>query len=184
MEPTDRNQARPEPPEDPPPPEDDVRLSSDMERAAAIASVMRDQALKKKAMARVKPPGQKPLLPQLVALAGATVLAVYVWFGSPGWLQPDPVPPPPLQVERDATRTAVLLQVERIREYRERYGRLPAFLEEAGQPLPGVDYQRLDNRSFRVRSRTPRTTVSYQSGESLDEFRASLDAVLGNTVGP
>jgi len=188
MKPEDRNQPPPGPPEETAASQEeaeemDVVLSSDMERAAAIASVMRDQALKEEALAQVRPPGKKPMLPQLGALALSTALAIYVWFGSPGWLEPDPIPPVPLQIEEDVVRTAVLLQVERIRSYREQNGRLPAFLEEAGPRLPGVEYRRLDSRRFQIHGHGERTTVDYVSGQPLDEFRESLQAVLGGAVG-
>jgi hypothetical protein len=153
-----------------------------MERAAAIASVMRHQALQKETMARMAPPGYKPLFPQLVALALSTVVAVYVWFGSPGWLGPSPVPPVSLEVEEDFVRSAVILQVERINSYQEQNGRLPAFLEEAGPPLPGVEYRRLDSRTYRIRGRGMQVEVDYNLGDALDEYWAALDEVFGSAV--
>jgi len=77
--------------------EDEVSLSSEGERASLLASVMEHDAERKDAQATVRPLGQRPLGPQLFALAASTLLAVYVWFGSPAWLGPDPAPLRPLR---------------------------------------------------------------------------------------
>ena len=183
MNPEDRKPVRAEPEDGFPldePPEEELHLSSDMERAAAIASVMRHQALQKEALTQVRIPGKRALLPQLLTLAASTAFAVYIWFGSPAWLEMDPIPLPPKSVEEDVVRSAVLLQVERIQSYRETNGRLPAFLEEAGPRLPGVEYRRLDNRTYRLNARGERVIIHYRSGQPLDEFQESLQALLGS----
>lgn len=161
--------------------DEDIKVSSDLERAAVIASVMRHQAQQEEVRTQVQYMGKKALLPQLLTLAASTAFAVYVWFGSPSWLEPDPIPLPPLSVEEDVVRSAVLLQVERIQSYRETNGRLPAFLEEAGPRLPGVEYRRLDNRNYRLNARGERVIIHFRSGQPLTEFQESLEALLGST---
>ncbi len=155
-----------------------LKLSSEMERASAIASVLRHQAERKEAQEAVKPVGKKPLLPQLSALALSTAAAVYVWFGSPGWLGPALPPLPPLEVEGAHVATAVYLQTQRIEGYRARNGRLPAFLEEAGPGVPGVRYARLDARTYRVQGQDRRVAVTYTSGEPMDSLVAAVARVL------
>ena len=164
-------------------PAEEVRLSSDMERAAAIASVMRHQAQREEAQLTASPVLKtRPLLTQLSTLAVATAFSVYVWFGSPRWLEPDPIPLPTLEAEEDLVRSAILLQAERIQAYREENGRLPAFLMEAGPVLPGVRYDRLDSRTFRIHGSGERLSFTYSSGEPMDEYQASLEAILGSTL--
>jgi len=144
-------------------------VSSEEERARALAEVLRHQA--EHARARrlaVKPP--RPFLYRFVPFALSTALAIYVWFGSPAWLQPDPIPEPTLQEERSTLRLVMFLQAQRIELYRRTTGRLPAFLEEAGPPLPGIVYRRLDARTYRLYGHTRRQGLVYTSTEPLTEF--------------
>ncbi len=155
-----------------------MALSSEMERAAAIASVLRHQAERKEAREAVQLPGRRPLLPQLTALALSTVVAVYVWFGSPSWLEPRLPPPPPLEVEETSVQAAVYIQAQQIEAYRVRNGRLPAFLEEAGPAVAGVRYTRLDARTYRIQGHDQRVAFSYTSGEPMDSLAAAVERVL------
>jgi hypothetical protein len=162
MEPTD--------PKTPPPDleeAEDVSLSSETERAAMVASVLRHQAEREVVRYTMRPPAPKPLLPQLTGLAIATALAVYVWFGSPAWLEPDPIPLPPVEVEVATLRLQMGFQAQAIEHYRTNNGRTPAFLEEAGPPRPGVEYRRLDAQTYELRGQGNRVRLTYTSGDSL-----------------
>ncbi|MFC1791643.1 hypothetical protein ACFL0I_04160 [Gemmatimonadota bacterium] len=176
MEPEDRELILPEG-------EDEkLQLSSEDERAAVIASVLRDQAEREEARESTPLPGPKPLLPQLSALAVSTAFAVYVWFGSPGWLEPDPIPLTPVAVEESTVRAVIFLQAQKIEDYRERYGRLPAFLEEAGPGIHGVRYRRLDGQTYRIHGQGDRVGLSYTSGEPLAEFLGSGEGILAGAL--
>ena len=58
-------------------------------------------------------------------------------------------------------------------------GRLPDVIEEAGEPLAGVQYERLDARHFRLRATGGTRTYSYVSKDSLDVFAEGADRALG-----
>jgi hypothetical protein len=161
--------------------EEDLSLSSETERAAMIASVLRDQAEREVVREATAAPGPKPLLPQLTGLALATALAVYVWFGSPAWLEPDPIPLPPVEVERATLRLQMFVQAQAIEHYRTNNGRTPAFLEEAGPPRPGVEYRRLDAQTYLLQGQGDRVRLTYSSRDSLSVFlgEAGEDLLAG-----
>ena len=130
----------------------------------------------------MRPHGLRPLLPQLTALAISTVLAVYVWFGSPGWLEPDPIPLPPVEVEAATLRLQMFIQAQAIEHYRESNGRTPAFLEEAGPARPGVEYRRIDAQTYLLQGQGDRIRLTYVSRDSLALFLgAAGEAVLMGT---
>lgn len=145
-------------------------LSTEGERAAMIASVLRDQAIREGMRALTPGPSPKPLFPQLVALAVATLLAAYVWFGSPGWLGPHPVPLPPVEVEAATLRLEMFIQAQAIEHYREQNGRTPAFLQEVGPPRPGITYRRLDASTYLLQGHGERVRLSLSSRDSLATF--------------
>lgn len=113
--------------------------------------------------------GPKPLDRQLVLLATATVAAVYLWFGSPGWLNRPPPPQPTLAEEASAVRAALWLGVQQVETFRRSSSRVPGG-QELGPLPPGVDYRRLDARSYLLVGTGGRMRVSYTSLEPLDEL--------------
>jgi len=172
---------KPRDPKDLPPDleeEEDISLSSENERASVVASVMRHTAERTMVRATQRPPGPKPLFPQLVGLALSTALAVYVWFGSPGWLEPDPIPLPPVAVEDATLRSVMFIQAGLIEDYKDRNGRAPAFLEEAGPALPGVKYERRDAQTYFLHGKGDRVRLSYSSGDSLTVFLGAAGEAL------
>jgi hypothetical protein len=174
MEPTD--------PKTPPPDleeAEDVSLSSETERAAMVASVLRHQAEREVVRGATRTPGPKPLFPQLTGLAVATALAVYVWFGSPAWLEPDPIPLPSMEVERATLRIQMWIQANAIEHYRTDNGRTPAFLEEAGPPRPGVEYDRLDAQTYVLHGQGDRVRLRYSSRDSLFLGEAGEALLMG-----
>ncbi len=153
------------------------QLSSEVERATAVASVLRYQEEHRRARESVKLPGTKPLFPQLAVLALSTAVAVYLWFGSPGWLGHRPALPP-LEEEEASVAAAIYLQAQQIEAYWARNGRLPAFQEEAGLPVPGARYVRIDSRTYRIEGQDRRVAMTYRSGEPLDSLGRSLERIL------
>lgn len=156
---------------------DGVSLSSRGERDALLASVLRHDAERKQAQAATPHLGPKPLGPQLLALALSTVVAVYVWFGSPAWLSPDPVPLPPLSEEQTAVQAAVWLGAQQVESFQRRNGRVPG-IQEVGSLPPGVRYERLDAQSYILVGEGDRVAVSYSSGEPRDDLRAAAGRIL------
>ncbi len=151
------------------PAEPDVSQSSEGERASLLASVARHHAERTEAQARVRAQGPKPLGRQLVLLALATGVAVYAWFGSPGWLNRPPPPPPTLAEEASAVRAAMWITMQQVEAFRRSSNRTPGG-QELGPLPPGVDYRRLDARGYLLVGRGGRIRISYSSREPQDEF--------------
>lgn len=156
---------------------DRAPLSKEGERAALLASVLRHDAARKAARSSTLPAGPKPLLPRLLALNFSTALAVYVWFGSPSWLSPDPVPLPPLPEERAAVAASVWLGTQEVETFRHENGRLPG-VQEVGPLPPGVRYERLDARRFLLVGKGDRVIVPYTDGDPMEELRNAAARLL------
>ncbi len=69
-------------------------------------------------------------------------------------------------------RMAVALQAERIFAHRDQVRRLPDFLREVGDSLPGILYRRLDGGTFLLLGRAGDVEVEYRSDQPLAEFVA------------
>jgi hypothetical protein len=67
---------------------------------------------------------------------------------------------------------AVALQAERIFAHRDQVRRLPDFLREVGDSLPGILYRRLDGGTFLLLGRAGDVEVEYRSDQPLAEFIA------------
>jgi hypothetical protein len=64
----------------------------------------------------------------------------------------------------------VYLQVQRIRAFQAENNRLPLRLEEAGPPLPAVEYHRLADDLYQLNGVTDRVRLTYRSDLPLDAF--------------
>ncbi|HEX9885510.1 MAG TPA: hypothetical protein VGA70_03440 [Longimicrobiales bacterium] len=158
--------------------EGDQSLSLEVERSRAVEEVLADQAAKEQLrMALRRRPGTT--MGRVAALAALSAASLYAWFISPVWLDPAPPPPVALEHERASLRFAMYIQAQRIEAFREERGRLPDVLEEAGEPLPGMRYDRLDARTYRLRGSGDRTTYLYVSSDSLSVWAGDATAVLG-----
>lgn len=104
------------------------------------------------------------LLPLLVAVAG------WLWLVPPTVLRIDAAPAQPLEEEEAALRFVMHAQALRIEEFRQRTGRFPGFLGEAGPPLPGLSYTRLQDDLYQLTGSTDRLTLTYRSDLPLDDF--------------
>lgn len=161
---------------------DGVSLSSEGERASLLASVMKHDAERKDAQAAAPALRPKPLAPQLLALGVSTLLAVYVWFGSPAWLSADPLPLPPLAEEGSVVRASVWLGAQQVEAFRRRNGRVPGS-QEVGPLPPGVSYERLDARHYILAGRGDRIGVTYASGQPQDDLLRAVGEVLSGAEG-
>ena len=152
-------------------------VSTSNERAQALAAVLRDQ--KRRAEREPVPPAApRNQRARVVAFLASLVLAIYVWFGSPPWAQPY-VPPAPTPAEAEAgLRMGMYLQAQRIEVFREANGRLPLSLDEAGERLPGVEYEQITGEVYRLRGRTADRRVTYVSAQPAQEFLANAHRIV------
>jgi hypothetical protein len=110
-------------------------------------------------------------------------VAVYVWFGSPRWLDPAPPALPSIAEEGAAVRVAVWLGVQQVEAFRLRSGRIPG-AQELGPLPPSVEYQRLDAQSYILAGMGDRVGVTYSSGEPLENLQDAVRQLLPGTIDP
>jgi len=99
-----------------------------------------------------------------------TAVAIWLWLLPPGFLAPSPPPGPTPERTEAALRVAMALQAERIFEHRIQARRLPDFLREVVDTLPGIRYTRLDAGTFSLEGSSGGLTLVYRSDQSLDDF--------------
>lgn len=143
-------------------------LSTEHQREIMLAEVMMDTVAKDAAR---RPTPQRGTTWTRIATAGVlTLLAGWVWMFPPAFLQPPPPPAPSPERIEAGLRLAVALQAERIYAYRAEARRLPDYLREVGDTLPGLTYRRVDGGSFLLRARAGDVDVQYRSTEPLEVF--------------
>lgn len=163
-------------PEKPPAPP----LSSERQREVMLDEVVRAAEVKE-AVRRPWKGGRTTTPLRLVLSLVLTGVAIWLWFFPPGILAP-PAPPTPSAVQVEAAlRFAVALQAERIHAHRVEARRLPDFLREVGDTLPGMRYRRLDGGTFLLVGSAGEVEVSYRSDQSLEEFLGDAVRRLGES---
>lgn len=151
-------------------PPERLEPSAEEERDAAVEAVLRlvEERLEAQAAARRARPVVTPVRAALAAVS--LVLAAVAWAVPESWIGPAALPDvDPVAVE-SGLRLAMAAQVERIRIFRSDRGRLPDALRETGVPPDGLEYRRLDARSYLLRGRAEGVVVEYRSGDSLAEL--------------
>ncbi len=143
-----------------PPPGERRSVSDDKERNRILEEVLRDIAY------RIP----RSSLRTRIAAAALGAVALVLWLAPIPWLRPD-VPFPLPKVQEDAgLRVAAFVQAEQVEKFRRTSGRLPDVLRETGETLPGIDYERIDAHTYRLKAVTERDTVNWVSSDSLPKL--------------
>src|SRR5688572_6559885 len=125
------------------PAHDHRNLSDEKERLRALEEVLRDQA-RREVLRDVAYRRSGPSLRRRVVSTVLVVAALMVWFlPIPGFRASIPFPLPP-EEEQAGLRLATWVQAQQVEAFRQRRGRLPDVLREAGEAMPGMNYERLD----------------------------------------
>jgi hypothetical protein len=107
---------------------------------------------------------RRPVVAGVLVLAAAGVWAAQLWAWRPERRAPSPA-------EREGgLRYQVVEQASAVEVYRERTGRLPRTLAEAGAEAPNVSYQVLDSATYRLVARDSLASVAWRSDSSLARF--------------
>lgn len=151
-----------------PPPDDAPRVSSQRERELMLQEVMR--TTEEKDFLRV--PSTPPGIPvrRLVAAILIGALGVGCWFIPLPFLDAPPAPELSAESQEAALRFAVALQRDRVLDHRVDARRLPEFIREVGDTLPGLSYERLSGGRFQLDGATAEAAVSYTFPDSLTVF--------------
>jgi hypothetical protein len=141
-------------------------LSDDKERNRILEEVLRDQARREvlRDIAYRRP----------TASLGTRVTALVLALAALGfWLLPMPSLRPTIAFPLAATaeeaglRLAAYVQAQQVEAFRSTTGRLPDLLRETGEPLPGLEYRRLDARTYQLTAVTERDTVRWVNSDSF-----------------
>lgn len=152
---------------------------SGREMADTLAEVLKEQAKRaegwreptaKRAQGKTSP------FTWVVLIVGS-VLAGYVWFAPPAWLDPSPDPLSPTLADA-GLRMEVFQQALVVEQFLSDRGRLPDDLAEAGATTTNVEYQKIDAANFRLALSSPVASVEYLSTESLDGFLGAAFQII------
>ncbi len=161
------------------PPLDRRDLSDEKERLRAIEDVLRDQG-RREVLRDIVYRYPRTRVRARVTAGMLAVTALAAWFIPVPGLRPEiPFPIPPAE-EEAGLRLATWIQVQEVEAFRRRRGRLPDVLREAGEPLPGMSYERIDARAYRLTGATERVAITWTSTDSTDtRLRDSAERLRG-----
>lgn len=101
----------------------------------------------------------------------------------PAWfLTPPPEPEPPV-IQEASVRLTLVREAQRIHGWRMATGRLPADLAEAGTPVAGLAYDRINDSVFAVSLPHGASLVTLRSTDSLSTFIGGAVATVAARVG-
>ena len=158
------------------------RMSDDKERQRALEEVLRDQARREVLREIAHRDTGASLRLQLITSV-LVVAALLVWLiPVPGFRASIPFPLA-REEEEAALRLATWVQAQQVEAFRQRRGRLPDVLREAGEPLPGMTYERIDAGTYRLSGASEHMTVIWAPTDTLDaRTRQRVDGLA--RVGP
>jgi hypothetical protein len=160
---------------------DRENLSDDKERNRILEDVLRDQARREvlRDVAYRRPSAS--LRTRIVTLVLA-VAALVLWLIPIPFLRPAIAFPLPPEEEEAGMRLAAYVQAQQVEAFREVTGRLPDMLRETGEPIEGIDYERLDARTYQLSSSTERDTIRWVSTDSFPALLGDSAAARLRTV--
>jgi hypothetical protein len=112
----------------------------------------------------------------MLGLVGAVLLIVQPeWLAGPKEL---PAETPPIAAA--SMRISLLRERDRVRDYVQRNGRLPATLAQAGGIAPGISLSGLSDGSFTLVGETADSIITLQSGDSVVAFLGESLRIVRN----
>jgi len=108
----------------------------------------------------------------LSVLMGA--FTAYSWLAKPAFIWGAPVEAPPPAVQEANLRMSMFLFGMRIDKYKMTNRKYPESLDELGDSVRGITYERLSDSTFQLRGRAANHEVVFRNDMRQDEF-------LGNT---
>jgi hypothetical protein len=115
----------------------------------------------------------------LVLISAAIVLftAAYLWIERPEWVFPTPPAPESVAVVEAGLRITIANAAQHVERFRQRSGRLPESLEEAGAHPLGLQYT-VSGSDYRLEGERDGRQVSFASGEPLLAFLGNSFQVI------
>ena len=131
----------------------------------------REEAARRRNRSRVRP-----------AVWAAAVLALflctYLYIERPEWLFPASVPPESVAIQEASLRIGMANVAQHVERYRQRRGKLPSTLLEAGTQVEGITYQPLDSTEWRLIGSHGSIELTLASREPLPRFLGNSFEVI------
>jgi hypothetical protein len=148
----------------------------------AFDSVLKQQAEDREAQQREAAARQRNrnrVRPTVWAAAVLTVfLCTYLYIEQPEWLMPSSAPPESVAIQEASLRIGMANVAQHVERYRQRTGRLPRTLLEAGTHVEGMTYQPLDSTDWRLIGAHRGIELTLASREPLPKFLGNSFEVI------
>ena len=147
----------------------------------AFDTVLKTQAEEREAELRAAearrraPPWSRPLV--LICMAIVLFTGAYLWIERPEWVFPAPFPPESVALEEAGLRITIANAAQHVERFRQRNGRLPHSLEEAGAHPSGLRYT-VTGSDYRLEGERGGLLVAFASGEPLPAFLGNSFEVI------
>ena len=105
----------------------------------------------------------------LTCLVTILLTGAYLYVERPEWVFPPPPTPESTAIREASLRIALANAAQHLERFRERSGRLPATLAEAGAHGTGIDYHRTQ-AGYRLTGQTGELIISLDSSQPLSGF--------------
>jgi hypothetical protein len=148
----------------------------------AFDSVLKQQAEDREAQQREEEARQRNrnrVRPMIWAAAVlALFLCAYLYIERPEWVFPASVPAESVAIQEASLRIGMANVAQHVERYRQRTGRLPGTLLEAGTQAEGITYQPLDSADWRLVGSHRGIELTLASREPLPKFLGNSFEVI------
>ena len=108
----------------------------------------------------------------------ALFLCTYLYIERPEWLFPASAPPESVAIQEASLRIGMANVAQHVERYRQRRGKLPGTLLEAGTQAEGITYQPLDSTEWRLIGSHGSIELTLASREPLPRFLGNSFEVI------
>jgi hypothetical protein len=148
----------------------------------AFDNVLKQQAEDREAQQREEAArrlNRNRIRPAVWASAVLTLfLCTYLYIERPEWLFPALAPPESVAIQEASLRIGMANVAQHVERYRQRTGRLPRTLLEAGTQAEGMTYQPLDSTDWRLVGSQRGIELTLASREPLPKFLGNSFEVI------
>lgn len=153
----------------PPPPNTTPEKQALLEAYDTVLRTQADEAEARRAEAEARRRQSGSRLLMLVCITIVVFVCVYLSVERPEWVFPVPPTPESVAVREASLRINVANAAQHVERFRQRMGRLPANLIEAGAHESGLEYE-ADTTSYRLRADMDGVSLTYDSSQPLARF--------------
>ena len=132
---------------------------------------LREEAARRRSRNRVRPT-------IWAAAVLALFLCTYLYIERPEWLFPASVPPESIAIQEASLRIGMANVAQHVERYRQRRGKLPSTLLEAGTQVEGITYHPLDSTEWRLIGSHAGIELTLASREPLTRFLGNSFEVI------